>query len=117
MSVKRKKSLFYPTQQTAFIKLSLDSVSMQACRDCGAAKEDSVPTTVFPSWGKFDYPDMAQAAGDGNSSLSNYTPGVALFTTLAEVVQQPYLHRSDSQVHCKPPSVERQLIFAALCSS
>lgn len=90
---------------------------MQARNDCGTAKQGLVPITVCSSWSKFDCPNIAQAAGAANSTLINRTPVVALYTAPAEFVQQPYLYRSESQVHCAPPSVQRQLVFAASCSS
>ncbi len=49
-----------------------------------------VHATIFPSWGKFDSPDMAQAAGDANSSLSNHTAGAAASIPPAVVVLQQH---------------------------
>lgn len=65
--------------------------------DCGVGGEDLEPTAVLP-WSKFDHPDMAQATGDANSSLSNYNPWASASTPSAEVVQQPPHGSSSTQV-------------------
>lgn len=81
--------LLHPTEQT--------SVNA-GTSDCGAGGEDLEPTAVLLPWSKFDHPDMAQAAGDANSSLSNYTPWASASTPSAEVVQQPPHGSSSTQV-------------------
>jgi hypothetical protein len=94
--------------------------------DCGTVGEDSRPTTVLPPWGEFDRPDVAQAAGDADSGLSNHTIRPAASTPSAEMVQLPPHGPSatqighdhgQSQVPCSSPPVAGQHISAAWCSS
>ena len=102
---------------------SVSGLSVDAGQpDCGAVGEDSRPTTVCPPWGEFDRPDVAQAAGDADSGLSNHTTRPAVSTPSAEVVQQPphgpsATQRGHDQGHshvpCSSPLVAGQHISAA----
>ena len=74
MSVNWENTLLHPIPQTTFIGLCLDCFCVDAgLPDCGMGGEDTRPTTVCQPWGKFDHPDMVQAAGEANSGLSNHT--------------------------------------------